>query len=84
MSSAPADGIAHHVQALDIARALGTLFEEARALEGIGQCRLQDGQVGEGAGCLRQALALYRRLGSPDAERVETTLVNHGLHGSEE
>ncbi|MGH3971926.1 MAG: hypothetical protein ACRDS9_01155, partial [Pseudonocardiaceae bacterium] len=75
---------AHYVQALNIAQALGTPLEEARALEGIGHCRLQEGQASEGAAYLRQALALYRRLGSPDAQRVHTTLVNQGLQEPEE
>jgi tetratricopeptide (TPR) repeat protein len=80
-SSTPVDSCAHHVQALGIARALRTPREEARALEGIGQCHLQKGQASEGATYLQQALTLYRRLESPDAKRVETTLINHGLHG---
>ena len=82
-SLAVADARAHHGQALDIARALGTPLEEARALEGIGHCHLQQGQATEVQLCLRQALALYQRLGSPDAQRVETTLLTHGLPGSE-
>ena len=82
-SRAAADACAHHVHALGIARALWTPLQEARALEGVGQCRLQQGQAGEGAAYLQLAFALYKRLGSPDAERVGKTLFNHGLHGPE-
>ena len=64
----------HHTQALAIARALGTPQQEARALEGIGRCHLQDGNPGEGTANLRQALAIYQRIGTPDAQRVQETL----------
>jgi hypothetical protein len=37
------------------------------------------GSPAEAAGHLRQALAIYRRIGSPDARRVRDTLVEHGL-----
>jgi len=79
VSGATDDARARHGHALDIAQALGTPVEEARALEGIGHCHLQQGQASEDGACLRQALALYRRLGSPDAQRVETSLLTHGL-----
>ena len=49
-------------------------LEEARALEGIGRSHLHDGNVGDGAAKLRQALAIYQRIGAPDAQRVQETL----------
>ena len=64
----------YHTQALAIARELGVPLEEARALEGIGHCHIQDGNPGEGAAKLRQALAIYQRIGAPDAQRVQETL----------
>ena len=64
----------YHSQALAIARELGAPLEEARALEGIGRCHLQDGNAREGAAQLQQALAIYQRIGAPDAQRVQETL----------
>ncbi len=82
-SLAAEDAHVHHGRALGIAQALGTPLEEARALEGIGHCHLQQDQANEGEACLRQALALYQRLGASDTQRVETTLLTQGLHGSD-
>jgi hypothetical protein len=41
---------------------------------GIGRCHLQDGNPGEGTALLRQALAIYQRIGAPAARRVQETL----------
>ena len=60
----------------DTPRDINTPVEEARALEGIGRCHIQEGNPGQGAADLRQALAIYRRIGAPEAQRVETTLLN--------
>jgi hypothetical protein len=49
-------------------------LEEARALEGIGRSYLQNGATDEGAAHLRQALAIYQRIGAPGARRVQETL----------
>jgi tetratricopeptide (TPR) repeat protein/transcriptional regulator with XRE-family HTH domain len=69
----------YHTQALAIARDLGSPLEEARALEGIGLACLRDGNRGDDAACLRQALTIYQRIGVPGAQRVEETLQNHQL-----
>ena len=69
----------HHALALTIARDLGAAQVEAHALEGIGRCHLQDGNPGEGTAKLLQALAIYQRIGTPDARRVQQTLQNHKL-----
>ena len=53
-------------------------LEEARALEGIGRSHLLDGNPGQGAPHLSQAVAIYRRIGAPDARRVQETLQQHG------
>ena len=83
VSGAIGDARAHHGHALDIAQALRIPLEQARALEGIGVCHLQQGQTGEGGAYLRRALALYRRMGSPDARRVQTSMRTQGLSESE-
>jgi hypothetical protein len=48
--------------------------DEARALEGIGRSHLQDGHNSQATACLRQALAIYQRIGAPAALRVQHTL----------
>jgi tetratricopeptide (TPR) repeat protein len=56
------------VQALSIARDIGTPAGEAQAREGIGRSRIQEGNPGQGARNLQQALAIYppyRRPGGP-------------------
>jgi tetratricopeptide (TPR) repeat protein len=67
--------LSHHIQALSIAREINAPIQEARALEGIGRCRIREGNPGQGAAYLREALAIYRRIGAPQAQRVETTLI---------
>jgi len=64
----------HHAQALAIARDIGVPLEEGRALEGIGQSCLQEGNPGQAVTYLQQALTIYQRLGSPYARRVQKTL----------
>jgi tetratricopeptide (TPR) repeat protein/transcriptional regulator with XRE-family HTH domain len=66
-----------HHQALAIARDLGAPLQEACALEGIGRSLLR-GDPAEAATYLREALAIYQRIGSPDARRVQATLGEHG------
>jgi tetratricopeptide (TPR) repeat protein/transcriptional regulator with XRE-family HTH domain len=77
--SAPDQARAHHVQALEIARAIDALLEEARAFEAIGHIDIQDGRPSEGARELRQALEIYQRIGSPLQTRVQQTLRHHRL-----
>jgi len=49
-------------------------LEEARALEGIGHSYLHDGNTSQAATHLRQALAIYQRIGTPGARRARETL----------
>lgn len=60
-------------------RDIGVPFEEARALEGLGQAYLQDGNPGEAAAYLEQALSIYQRIGVQAARHVQETLHHHGL-----
>jgi hypothetical protein len=53
-------------------------LEEASAREGIGRSLLHEDPA-EAAACLREALAIYERIGSPDAQRVQDTLSEHSL-----
>ena len=43
------DGLACHTEALGLSREISAPREEADALEGIGQCHLQAGDIGAGA-----------------------------------
>jgi tetratricopeptide (TPR) repeat protein/transcriptional regulator with XRE-family HTH domain len=60
-------------EALAIARELGTPAEEARALEGMGRSLLHRDPA-EAAALLRQALAIYRKIGTPRVTLVLDTL----------
>jgi tetratricopeptide (TPR) repeat protein len=62
-----------HGQALAIARELGAAAEEAAALAGIGRSLLP-GRPAEAAEHLRQALAIFQRIGSPESGRVQAAL----------
>jgi tetratricopeptide (TPR) repeat protein len=77
-ASATADARAHHGEALAIARGLGSPLQQARALEGIGRTFLSDDPA-RAATYLRQALAIYQRIGAPGARQIQDTLEEHGL-----
>jgi tetratricopeptide (TPR) repeat protein/transcriptional regulator with XRE-family HTH domain len=68
----------HYAQALAIACDISAPLEEARALEGLGHCLLRDGDPGAAAHW-QQALAIYERIGAPDAQRIQETLRQHGI-----
>jgi DNA-binding SARP family transcriptional activator len=68
-----------HTRALAIARDIGAAPEEARALNGLGQTHIQDGNLSEGTAHLQLALAIYQRINSPGAERVQETLRQYAL-----
>jgi len=69
LSSAYREARGYLAQALSIARDINLPVEEARALEGIGRCHIQEGNPGQGAADLRRALEIYQRIGAPEARR---------------
>jgi len=75
LSSAHREARGYYTQALSIARDINAPVEQARALEGIGRCHSQEGNPDQGSAHLRQALAIYRRIGAPEAQRVEANLL---------
>jgi tetratricopeptide (TPR) repeat protein/DNA-binding XRE family transcriptional regulator len=77
-TSAAEEARYYYGQALAIAREIGAHGEEADALAGIGLSLLPDSPA-EAAAHLRDALAIYRRIGSPCAQRIQETLAKHGL-----
>jgi hypothetical protein len=78
-ASSPAEARGRHGDALAIAREITSPLEEARALEGIGNCHLREGRVADGDARLRQALAIYLRISSPHAKRIKATLGGHPI-----
>jgi tetratricopeptide (TPR) repeat protein/DNA-binding XRE family transcriptional regulator len=77
-TSASDEARRQHSQALAIAREIGAPPEEARALAGIGASLLRSDPA-EAAGYLRDALAIFQRIGAPAARRIQDTLDEHGL-----
>jgi tetratricopeptide (TPR) repeat protein/transcriptional regulator with XRE-family HTH domain len=69
----------YHAQALTIARDLDAPLEEARAQEGTANSHLCDGSPAQAAAPLRQALAIYQRIGTSGARRIQQTLRQYGL-----
>jgi tetratricopeptide (TPR) repeat protein/transcriptional regulator with XRE-family HTH domain len=72
--SASADSLLHHGQALALARDIGAPFEEARALEGMARCYLQDGHSVMGADLLQRSLGIYSRIGAAAAGGLREAL----------
>jgi tetratricopeptide (TPR) repeat protein/transcriptional regulator with XRE-family HTH domain len=73
-TAAPADACPHYEQALSIAVDVAAPLEEAHAMEGIGRCHLHDGDPARAAPWLHNALDVYQRIGSPEAQHIETFL----------
>ncbi len=78
VTSAPGEARRYHSQALAIAREIGAPPQEARALAGIGRSLRAD-RPADAAGHLREALEIYQRIGSPDAQGARDTLDELGL-----
>ena len=74
LSSAHREARGYFTRALSIAHAVNAPVLKARALEGIGRSHIREGNPGQGKMHLQQALAIYQRIGAPEAQRVETTL----------
>ena len=63
-----------HQQALDLARQIGSALEEAHALAGLGRCARAAGRTAEAEDRLRQALAIFQRIGAAEAADVSAEL----------
>jgi tetratricopeptide (TPR) repeat protein len=70
--------IALYHDALHLAREVHQPDDEAIALQGLGETRLLEGKLQDGASYLRQALEIYQRLGVPAAEQVLARLAGIG------
>ena len=56
-----------HQQALDLARAIASSCDEARALAGLGRCAMADGHATQAGVLLRQGLEIFQRIGAAEA-----------------
>jgi tetratricopeptide (TPR) repeat protein len=63
-----------HRQALDLAREIGSGWDEAHALAGLGRCALAAGDTATATDSLRQALGIFRRIGAADAADLAAEL----------
>jgi len=70
----PAGARPYYQQALAIATSIAAQQEQARALEGLGRCHALEGNHSEERKTLRQALAVYQRIGSPRARELAQEL----------
>jgi Tfp pilus assembly protein PilF len=73
-AGATAEAQRRHREALHIAAGSTMPAEEARAHEGLGRCQLQSGQTAAARASLHQALTIYQRINSANAERVAALL----------
>ncbi len=69
-----ADAHARHTAALALARKLDDSYEQARALGGLGDAEHALGDPGEARRHWRQALTLYTRLRTPEADQIRSQL----------
>ena len=69
---AQADGC--HQQALELARAIASSWDEAHALAGLGRGAMAAGHADQAACLLRQALEIFQRIGAAEAADVSTEL----------
>jgi tetratricopeptide (TPR) repeat protein len=53
-----------HRRALELARQVDSRWDEAHARAGLGRCALDAGRGQDAAGRLRQALAIFKRMGA--------------------
>jgi tetratricopeptide (TPR) repeat protein len=68
------EAAACHTKALSVAREIGSNWDEAHALAGLARCALAAGRAGEAVAGLKQALEIFRRLGSAEAAEVSGEL----------
>ena len=70
----PGGARSYHEQALGLARELGSSWDEAHALAGLGRAALADGQVAEAEYDLRHAYEIFLRISAAEALPVAAEL----------
>lgn len=81
VSADHAAGRGCHRQTPDLARTIGSPWDEVRTSAGLGRCALAVGQASQAPGLLRQALEIFQRIGTVEAGEVArelTTLTEAG------
>ena len=63
-----------HQQALDLACQVGSAWDQAHALAGLGRSALATGHTAEAQGMLRQALEIFQRIGTAEAAEISAEL----------
>jgi tetratricopeptide (TPR) repeat protein len=63
-----------HRQALDLARAIASPWDEAHALAGLGRCALATSHATQANALLRQALEIFQRIGAAEAPGLRAEL----------
>jgi hypothetical protein len=59
-----------HQQALELARAIASSWDEAHALAGLGRCAMANGHATQGEFLLRQASDIFQQINAADARDV--------------
>jgi tetratricopeptide (TPR) repeat protein len=75
----PADALAHHTAACAIADEIGSSGQQARAHAGLGHAHQALGELTRARRHYEHALALYTRLGLPEADEVRAHLTTLGV-----
>jgi tetratricopeptide (TPR) repeat protein len=63
-----------HRQSLDLAREIGSSWDEAHALAGLARCALAAGRTADAEAGLRQAQETFQRIGAAEASDVSAEL----------
>jgi tetratricopeptide (TPR) repeat protein len=63
-----------YLQALELAREIGSSWDEAHALAGLGRCARAAGRIADAEAGLRQAWEIFQRIGAAEAAGVTAEL----------
>jgi DNA-binding SARP family transcriptional activator/predicted negative regulator of RcsB-dependent stress response len=74
----PSHARTHHSTACEIASDVGDTYQEARAHDGLARAHHALARPGQARDHWEQALALYTRLGTPEADQVRARLADTG------
>jgi tetratricopeptide (TPR) repeat protein len=74
VSGEPGQAEECHQQALELARQIGSSWDEAHALAGLGRCALAADRTAGAEDNLRKALEIFQRIGAGEAADVSAEL----------
>jgi Tetratricopeptide repeat len=74
VSGEPAQATDCHQQALELARAISSSWDEAHALAGLGRCALGSGDTAQARLLLLEALGLFQQIGAAEVAEVQAEL----------